>query len=81
MMEDPEDYDDPNGMVLLTNRDLKHAAAVLALIAIGKLDDSDMKRVGKAGSKQGDAKKLQEMMLKNMAEIMKNVSLKRAEGN
>ena len=73
--------EDDGFMVMMTNRDLKRAAAMLALIAAGEIDDSDIERVWKSDNKPGDAKLLQEMMKKNMVDVMKEVNLKRAEGN
>jgi hypothetical protein len=54
---------------------------MLSLIAAGEIDDSDIQRVWKSNNKPGDAKLLQEMMQKNMVDVMKEVNLKRAEGN
>ena len=73
--------EDDSFMVMMTNRDLKRAAAMLALIAAGEIDDSDIQRVWKSNNKLGDAKLLQEMMQKNMVDVMKEVNLKRAEEN
>jgi hypothetical protein len=73
--------EDDSFMVMMTNRDLKRAAAMLSLIAAGEIDDSDIQRVWQSNNKPGDAKLLQEMMQKNMVDVMKEVNLKRAEGN
>jgi len=73
--------EDDSFMVMMTNRDLKRAAAMLALVAAGEIDDSDIQRVWQSNNKPGDAKLLQEMMQQKMVEIMKEVNLKRAEGN
>jgi hypothetical protein len=81
MMEDPEDKDDDNRIVMMSSGDLQYTAALLTLIATGQIDDSDMERVGRCGSKPGDAKKLQIRMQKEMAKIMKVVNASRAEGN
>jgi hypothetical protein len=73
--------EDDSFMVMMTNRDLKRAAAMLSLIAAGEIDDSDIQRVWQSNNKPGDAKLLQEMMQKNMVDVMKEVNLSRAEGN
>ncbi len=73
--------DDPHSIVMMTTRDFKRSAAMLALIVTGKIDDSDIKRVWRSKNREGDVTLLKEMMQDQMAGIMKEVNLKRAEEN
>lgn len=69
-------------LVMMDRDDFSRAAAWLALIANGQISDFDLRRmIPDATYQDGDAKKMQIRMQQKMAGIMKEVNLKRAEGN